>query len=115
MSSSLIPLLLLILTTLVVPILIVVFWRKRPVLAFISAGFVMLASVLFPPLAIGIHQMMEDGQGDPQLIAGNISMAVSLGLFCIIFLFPVLAFIQWLARRKYAKAQKQINAHKTFE
>lgn len=115
MFSTLVPLLLLILTTLIVPTLIVVLWKKRPVVAFITAAAVMLASVLFPPLAIAFGQMIKNGAADPQIISGNIAAAISLSIFCMVFFFPILAGIQWVARRNYVKSQTALNRSKEFE
>jgi len=103
------------LTTLVIPSFIVIFWRKRPVLAFSLAGFIMLASVLLPTLVIAFSQIARSGEGDPQLISGMIAASITISLFCIIVFFPILAFIQWVARRKYVEQQKALQSTNAFE
>lgn len=115
MTIMLIPLLLLLLTTLIIPTLIVVFWKKRPVLAYILAVLVMLASVLFPTLAMVFGQMMEGGVADPLIFSESIAVALSVSFFCLIFLSPILAVIQWMARRKYVRNQKGLSNTEVFE
>jgi len=92
---------------LILPILIVCLWKRRPVIAFLTASLLLFIGWTVPVLLQTFQALMIYGTGDPELMAGGISQAIvgtSLAMFIGL---PVLAFIQWIARRNYKRAQKQ--------
>jgi len=92
---------------LILPILIVCLWKHRPVLAFLTASLLLFIGWTAPGIFQTYQAMMIYGTDDPALIAGGISKAIvgtSLAMFIGL---PVLAIIQWIARRNYKRAQKQ--------
>lgn len=97
---------------LVLPVIIVVFWQKRPVIALIIAS--LLAAI--GPGLIGMikvfQAMMIYGTGDPQLMAGGISEAFIMSIISLVVSVPLLIFVQWVARflRKRKASRADINS-----
>jgi len=97
---------------LVLPLIIVIFWQKRPIIALILASLI----ACIGPGALAMIQtfqaMMIYGTGDPQLMAGGISNALSKSIISLIVFVPLLFFVQWVARtlrkRKVSRADIQL-------
>lgn len=87
----------------ILPALIVIFWRRRPVIAFLLAATVLFLSLSAPGLIQTLQAMMIYGTDDPELMAGGISVALIGAMYSLIIGLPILAFIQWIARRNYKK------------
>lgn len=90
---------------LLVPSLIVIFWKRKPILAFAVGGIIAYLTIAAPSVIKTFQAMMIYGTGDPELMAGGISDALVNALFSLPIILPVLAFIQWIARRRYKKKQ----------
>jgi len=88
---------------LIVPAIIVWLWQRKPKLAFVVAGFLLLFSLIAPGIIRTFQAMMIYGTGDPQLMAGGISAALTGSIVGLILGLPILALIQWIARRKYKR------------
>lgn len=86
-----------------IPSLIVIVWKRRPVWAFIVASIILFLMLVAPSIIEMFQAMMIYGTGDPQLIAGGISTALARALLTLPITLPVLAFIQWVARRRYKR------------
>ncbi len=93
--------------TLIIPALIVWFWRKRPFIALVTASLVLMAIVILPQILMMFQAIMIYGSGDPKLMAGGIAKAiVNAGLLLLIGV-PFLAFVQFLSRRSNEKNPSQ--------
>lgn len=88
-----------------IPSLIVIIWKRRPVWAFALASIILYLTVAAPRIIGTFQAMAIYGTGDPELMAGGISSALVEGLFTLPILLPVLALIQWAARRRYKRGQ----------
>ena len=81
------------------PFSIVIFWHKRPVLALIFAsvlgGF---GPAILKPFRV-YQQMIDSGQGDPELMSGMITESIISSILGLVFLVPLLIFVQWASRR----------------
>ncbi len=100
---------------LIIPFLIVGFWRRRPVWAFIVAAvFAMLL-----PAATGIVKTVQAlhiyGAGDPQLMAGGISEALVTTLLSAIVYLPLLFGFQWIIRRHFRDKDAEKLAEKNVQ
>lgn len=102
------------LSALFIPFLIVGFWRKRPVLAFILATLIMIPMTLAPGLIKTFQAMMIYGTGDPQLMAGGISEALVGMMLTLPIALPLLAVFQWAVRRHYKKKASRADANDAF-
>jgi len=101
--------------TLLIPILIVIRWRKRPVAAFIIASIILYLSLILPGLIKTFQAMMIYGVGDPELMAGGISQALMTSFLGLPILLPVLAIVQWISRRAHKRALLKSKALSSFE
>jgi len=97
-----------------IPCLIVLFWKKRPVLAFIIATLVMFLTLIAPAIIKTFQAMMIYGDGDPQLMAGGISEAIVSALLLMVICVPLLFLFQWLVLRRAKKKLTKVDADKTF-
>ena len=100
---------------LVLPVIIAFFWQKRLVFAIILAS--LIASI--GPGAIAMVQtfqaMMVYGTGDPALMAGGISKALTTSVLSLIVFVPLLIFVQWIGRKLRAKKLTKADVNSTFE
>ena len=62
---------------LVFPLIIVIKWRSQPVIALIAAIFLAFLGWVSPVILRTLSAMMIYGTGDPQLMAGGLSVALS--------------------------------------
>lgn len=85
-----------------IPILIVVLWRKRPIVSFIVASLVAFLTVITPMIMKIFQAMVIYGEGDPQLMAGMISVAIVNATLSLIIILPILFIIQRIALRRSA-------------
>ena len=108
---ALLPLLLILTIVLIIPCLIVGFWKKRPVWAFIVATTVLFVSLGIPVL---LQVMVTYSEGDPQLVAGLISQAIMSVVFFLIICVPILWLFQWFVLRRYRRNNPKVDLHKTF-
>ena len=112
-----IPLLMLILVAfliLLIPGVIIVLGKRRPVISFIAAAIALMVILIAPPLIKTFQAMMIYGTGDPQLMAGGISEAIAnTGLGLIVFL-PLLFLFQFFVRRKYKRDDEKRARDETF-
>ena len=99
---------------LVIPCLIVGFWRKRPLAAYITAMIVMFLVMISLPLIRIFQAMMIYGEGDPQLMAGQLSEAIVTGLIGLVLLGPILFLFQWFVLRRHRRKVPKVDADKTF-
>ncbi|WP_233349933.1 MotA/TolQ/ExbB proton channel family protein [Litorimonas cladophorae] len=90
---------------LLVPSLIVIFWKRRPILAFAVGATVAYLTMVAPGIIKTFQARMIYGTGDPELMAAGISEALVNALFSLPITLPVLALIQWIARRRFKKKQ----------
>ncbi len=88
-----------------IPSLIVIFWKRRPVWAFAISSIIAYFTFAAPGIIKTLQAMMIYGTGDPELMAGGISEALVNALFALPILLPILALIQWIARRRWRKKQ----------
>ena len=88
---------------------------KKPVFAIILAS--LIASI--GPGAIAMVQtfqaMMVYGTGDPALMAGGISKALTTSVLSLIVFVPLLIFVQWIGRKLRAKKLTKADVNSTFE
>ena len=96
------------------PCLIVGFWKKRPVIAFIIATLVMFITVVAPSLIKTFQAMLIYGEGDPELLAGGISEAIVGALLLMIVCIPLLFLFQWFILRRHRRKNPKVDADKTF-
>lgn len=97
-----------------IPCLIVLFWKKRPVLAFMIATLVMFLTLVAPSIIKTFQAMMIYGEGDPQLLAGGISEAIVGALSLMIICVPLLLLFQWLVLRRAKRKLVKIDTNQTF-
>jgi O-antigen ligase len=97
-----------------IPFLIVGFWRRRPVWAFIVASIVFLISSIAPGIIKTFQAMMVYGAGDPELMAGGISESIVSAMLSLFVALPVLFVFQWLVRRHFKKRLAQEDIEATF-
>ena len=90
---------------LLIPSLIVIFWKKRPVWAFLLGAIIAILTVVAPEMIQTFQAMKIYGSGDPQLMAGAISEALTRGMILTPIILPMLALIQWISRRRYKRWQ----------
>jgi len=100
--------------SLIIPCLIVGFWRKRPVADFITASIVLFLSLIAPGFIKTFQAMMIYGSGDPQLMAGSISQAIVSGILLLVFALPLLYLFQWFMRRRYRNKLTKSVVETTF-
>lgn len=100
--------------TLFIPCLIVGFWKKRPVWAFIVATLVLITMSILPVIIKVFQAMMIYGEGDPQLMAGMISEAIVGTILRLIICLPLLFLFQWFVLRRHKKKLTKVDAGKAF-
>ena len=103
------------LLALIVPFLIVGLWRKRPIRSFIVATIIAIILHIIVIIAQLFLIMMRYGQGDPQLMAGIISEALTNSILILIVYLPILLLFQWIIRRVYRKKDAPNLKVDTFE
>ena len=59
--------------------------------------------------------MMIYGTGDPALMAGGISEALTTSVLSLIVFVPLLIFVQWIGRKLRAKKLTKADVNSTFE
>lgn len=59
--------------------------------------------------------MMVYGAGDPALMAGGISQALTMSVLSLIVFVPLLIFVQWIGRKLRAKNLTKADVNSTFE
>lgn len=94
--SVLLPLFILIGISLIFPILIIMKWQSRPVLALATATLVCFLSIMLIYLGGAYLEGSSDRGTLDRLMSGFVGML----LFTLIFGFPVLALLQWRRRKK---------------
>lgn len=100
--------------TMAIPLLIVGFWKKRPVIAFVIAALLLIIFAIAPGIIKTFQAMMIYGTGDPQLMAGGISEAIVRAVLFLIAGIPVVAVFQWFMRRNYKKPMTKTETENTF-
>lgn len=100
--------------TFVLPVVIVWFWTKRPIIALVVASFLMLLALILPKVLVTLQALVIYGTGDPQLLAGGISEAVVTGILFMIVGVPVLAVIQWVSRQSQKSKLTKPDVDKAF-
>lgn len=103
-----------IIAILFIPCLIVAFWKRRPVWAFILATFVMFLTIVAPSIIKTFQAMMIYDTGDPQLMVGGIAEAIVGALLLMIVCVPLLFLFQWFVLRRHRKKNPKVDADKTF-
>lgn len=91
----------------ILPVLIVCLWKSRPLLAFLMASVVLFIAWVTPGVIRTYQAMQIYGARDPQLMAGGISETIVTTLLAMFIGLPLLALIQWVARRHYKRALKE--------
>ena len=97
-----------------IPFLIVGLWKKRPRTAFAIAMLILFLTMIAPAFIQIFQAMMVYGEGDPQLMAGQLSRAILGGLFGLALLGPILFLFQWLVLRRHKKKLSKVDVNKTF-
>lgn len=97
-----------------IPCLIVGFWKKRPRIAFILGMLVMFLTIISPSFIKTFLAMFVYGEGDPQLMAGQLSEAIVMGLVGLVILGPILFLFQWFVLRRHRRKFVEIDTDKTF-
>jgi len=100
--------------TLFIPCLIVAFWKKRPVLAFIVATIVMWLTLAAPGIIKTIQAIMIYGNQNSQLAAGGISESIISVMPALIICIPVLWVFQWFILRRHRRKHPKVDMDKTF-
>jgi len=100
---------------LVLPLIIVIKWRSRPVLALIAAIFLAFLGWVSPGIIRTFMAMMIYGTGDPQLMAGGLSVALARAFLSMPLIIPILAFVQWVSRRRAKRSEKTKDVQTAFE
>ena len=59
--------------------------------------------------------MMIYGTGDPALMVGGISKALTTSVLSLIVFVPLLIFVQWIGRKLRAKKLTKADVNSTFE
>ena len=99
----------------IIPCLIVMFWQKKPVVAFLSALILGFAFCVAPGLIQTFQAMMIYGTGDPQLMAGGISQAITSAILGSIIYVPILFLFQWFGRLRKRKRDRAMIDTAAFE
>ena len=99
---------------LLLPCLIVMFWQRRPVLAFVMAANIGFIICVAPGIIQTSQAMMIYGQGDPQLMAGGIASATISGIFGVVIYLPFLFLFQWFGRVRRRKQKRAKIDSQTF-
>lgn len=107
-------LLLLAILIIILPFSIVGLWRKRPVLAFILAALILVLPLPVLGMVKTFQAMMIYGTGDPQLMAGGISQAMTSTSLTVPIGLPILALFQWGVRRLTRKVDSREDVENTF-
>ena len=97
-----------------IPFLIVGLWKKRPRTAFAIALLLIFLSLIAPDFIKTFQAMMIYGEGDPQLMAGQLSEAILMGLMGLVFFGPILFLFQWFVLRRHKKKLAKVDADKIF-
>ena len=100
--------------TLFIPCLILFFWKKRPLWAFIAATTVSWFTLALEGIVRTIENSINYGKIDLQLIAGGISEAIVDALLWMVFCIPILLAFQWFILRRHRKTHPLVDADKTF-
>ena len=103
------------LTILLAPCLIVMFWQKRRIAAYVTALLLSFIISVAPSLIRTFQAMMIYGSGDPQLMAGGISSAIVSAVFGTIIYIPVLFLFQWFGRLRKRKRERAKLDKNVFE
>lgn len=85
---------------LIAPILIVVVWNRRPVLTIILATIIAYASAVAPELIDIFQRVVETGMGSPKSVANNVSATFVEAITRLPYVFPILAVIGFITKRK---------------
>lgn len=107
-------LLLAIFIILLIPSLIVIIWKRRPVWAFFLASTVISLTVAVPDIINTFEAIVILDTSDPTLKTRWVLSALIRALMVLPILLPILALIQWAARRKYKRNMRGKPAADTF-
>jgi MFS-type transporter involved in bile tolerance (Atg22 family) len=88
-----------------IPSLIVIFWQKRPVLAFVVGCLVLFVSLAVPALIYMMPNIAVTSDTDLASKLGYYFGFVLGIIFVLIIPALFLAGVQWIARRRYKKKQ----------
>ena len=110
-----------------VPLLIVGLWRRRPVLAMVTALVVLFVTMITRGVIITSQAMMTYGDDPPYtaadpmltpdylpLISPAISEAIVSGIIILIVYLPVLLVFQFFVRRWFKKKHARETSEDTF-
>ena len=97
-----------------IPSLIVIFWKRRPVVAVIIATLIAFLTLTVPGIFLTFQAMTKYGISDPQVMAGGIVKSIIIGLLNLFYGIPILLCIQWFARRRYKRNKDLTSSAETF-
>ena len=96
----LLPMIILIAVSLIVPVILILMWRSRPGLAFVSATIIYLIPII---CLMSLAGESTDQEGATRDLIGAIILFLFFGL-------PILALIQWKSRKnRKRKMQSEID------
>jgi len=107
--------LVIVLASFILPFVLVIFWHKRPIVALVIASVIAIIVPFMAGMIQTFQAMMIYGTGDPQLMANGIRMAVSLPVFSLFIIVPLLAFVQWVSRKLRARNLSRDEIKSAFE
>ena len=104
----------------VAPIIVLSFlmvwrWQKRPIISLILAIFLAFLAMILPGMIQTFQAMMIYGTGDPQLMAGGISQAMTGSTLSMFLILPLLILVQWIGRAVKREKEQASDVIDEFE
>lgn len=84
----------------IVPVLIVIIWNRRPMLTIILATIIAYVSAVAPELIDIFQRLVESGIGTPKSVANDVSENIVKAATRLPLVFPILAGVGWITKRK---------------
>lgn len=95
--------------------LMVWLWQKRPIISMILASLLAYLAMVVPGMIQTFQAMMIYGSGDPQLMAGGISQAMTGSMLAMFVILPLLILFQWIGRTRRRAKQKRADSLDEFK
>lgn len=111
---SLAPLLGWVFTVMCVPMLIVIFWKRRPVWAMILAMVILFLTIVIPNMYSTYQMITYSGAADPAVVSGAMAQTITTALIGSLFGLPILCLARWIARRRWKHRLVEADAKDMF-
>ena len=90
-------------------------WQQRPIISLILASFLSFLAMILPGMIQTFQAMMIYGTGDPQLMAGGISQAMTGSTLSMFLILPLLILVQWIGRAVKREKEQASDVIDEFE